>query len=114
MPSLSLVTLTFAFYRDIQTGDQTRFPVNLMRAGQHRAHLQLVDTGRGQGVVTLIGNAGRHLNQNPAAITGHRRGPRLRPVVWTATRCRVLTTRLVVRLLVVDAVVRLRSSRGTS
>jgi len=29
MPLLSLVTLTFAFYLDIQTGDQTRLPVNL-------------------------------------------------------------------------------------
>jgi len=48
MPFLSLATLTFAFYLDIQTGDQTRFPVNLTRAGQHRAHLQLMDTGRGE------------------------------------------------------------------
>jgi len=43
-----------------------------------------VDTGRGQGVVTVIGNAGRQLIKDLAAITGHRHGPRLRPVVRSA------------------------------
>jgi len=52
-----------------------------------------------------IDYAGRHLIEDSAAIPGRRRGPRVRPVVWTATRCRVLTTRLVVRLLVETLVI---------
>jgi len=52
--------------------------------------------------------AERHLIEDSAAIPGRRRGQRLRPVVRTATRHRVLMVRLVVRLLVVDAVVHLR------
>ena len=56
----------------------------MARAGQHHARHLLVDTGRGNGVVTMIGYAGRQLIQDSAAITGHRRGPRLRPVVRSA------------------------------
>jgi len=84
----------------------------MARAGQHHAHHLLVDTDRCQRVETMIGYAGRQLIQYSAAIPGRRGSSRLRPVVRTATRHRVLMVKLVIRLLVVDAVVHLRGSSG--
>ena len=82
-----------------------RWSCQMARAGQHHAHHLLVDTDRCQRVETMIGYAGRQLIQYSAAIPGRRGSSRLRPVVRTATRRRVLMVRLVVRLLVEALVV---------
>ena len=89
--------------------DRTTCPLtrgDLTNVGFGRSHLDLRNK-------MLDDNVERHLNKDSAAITGHRRGPRLRSVV-RSTMDRPGLMMLVVLMLVVDAVVHLRSSRGTS